>query len=126
MQDDTAYYAEEAATLGDRIVAARDAVSFSQKDLARRLGVKLKTVQAWENDRIEPRANKAQMMSGVLGVSLIWLLSGEGEGVAEPTDTPELSEDVQKVLGDIQKLKAELATSTRKLSSIEKRLRAAL
>jgi len=123
---DTAWYAEEAATLGDRVVAAREAAGLTQKDLARQLGVKLKTVQAWEDDRSEPRANKAQMISGVLGVSLTWLLSGEGEGVPDPIDAPELNKDVSAVLGDIHKLKAELSQSLRSLSAIEKQLRRAL
>jgi transcriptional regulator with XRE-family HTH domain len=36
----------------------------SQADLARKLGVKLKTdPQNWENDLAEPRANKLQMLS---------------------------------------------------------------
>lgn len=124
--DDTAYYAEEAATLGDRVVAAREATGMTQKDLARQLGVKLKTVQGWEDDRTEPRANKAQMMSGVLGVSLTWLLSGEGEGVAEPVETQELGTDLSAALNDIRKLKAELSQSVRQLGAIEKRLRRVL
>ncbi|WP_058313255.1 helix-turn-helix domain-containing protein [Shimia thalassica] len=124
--NDTAYYAEEAATLGDRVVAAREAMGMTQKDLARQLGVKLKTVQGWEDDRTEPRANKAQMMSGVLGVSLSWLLSGEGAGVPEPVETPELGTDLSSALRDIRKLKVELSQSVRQLGAIEKRLRRVL
>ncbi len=123
---DTSYYGDEAATLGDRIVAAREAVGYSQKKLASRLGVKLKTVQGWEEDRTEPRANKAQMMSGILGVSLVWLLSGEGEGVLEPTDTTSGSEDIQGILDEIRSLRTDMAQTTRKLSTVEKRLRARL
>ena len=44
------YYGEDIATLGDRIAAGREAIGLTQKDLARRLGVKLKTVQSWETD----------------------------------------------------------------------------
>ncbi len=126
LNNDAAYYAEEAATLGDRVVAAREAMSMTQKDLARQLGVKLKTVQAWEDDRTEPRANKAQMMSGVLGVSLTWLLSGEGDGLPEPVEMPELGTDLSSTLNDIRQLKAELSQSVRKLGAIEKQLRRAL
>lgn len=125
LSNDSSYYGEDAATLGDRIVAAREALGFSQKDLARRLGVKLKTVQGWEEDRTEPRANKAQMMSGILGVSLLWLLSGEGEGVHEPSDTPAEPDEVKAILDDIRTLKADLSQASRKLSTVEKRLRAA-
>lgn len=126
ISNDTSYYGDEAATLGDRIVAAREAVGYSQKKLASRLGVKLKTVQGWEEDRTEPRANKAQMMSGILGVSLVWLLSGEGEGVLEPTDTTSGSEDIQGILDEIRGLRTDMAQTTRRLSTVEKRLRARL
>ena len=54
----------------------------SQSKLAKRLGVKLKTLKGWENDVSEPRANKLSMMAGMLNVSLLWLLSGEGDGPA--------------------------------------------
>ncbi len=126
ISNDTSYYGDETATLGDRIVAAREAVGYSQKKLASRLGVKLKTVQGWEEDRTEPRANKAQMMSGILGVSLVWLLSGEGEGVLEPTDTTSGSEDIQGILDEIRSLRTDMTQTTRKLSTVEKRLRARL
>ena len=126
ISNDTSYYSDDAATLGDRIVAAREAVGYSQKKLASRLGVKLKTVQGWEEDRTEPRANKAQMMSGLLGVSLVWLLSGEGEGVIEPTDTTSGSEDIQGILDEIRSLRTDMAQTTRRLSTVEKRLRARL
>lgn len=120
------YFSDDAATLGDRIAAGREALGFSQKDLARLLGVKLKTIQSWENDRTEPRANKAQMLSGVLGVSLIWLLTGEGEGVPEPTEIAALPESVKDILDEMRVLKSDMSKAARKLSSLEKRLRAAL
>lgn len=126
ISNDTSYYSDEAATLGDRIVAAREAVGYSQKKLASRLGVKLKTVQGWEEDRTEPRANKAQMMSGILGVSLVWLLSGEGEGVFEPSDATSGSEDIQGILDEIRTLRTDMTQTTRRLSTVEKRLRARL
>jgi len=119
-----AYYGEDVATLGDRIVAAREAMEFSPEDLSCRLGVKLNTVQSWEGDHAEPRGNKAQMLSGVLGVSITWLLTGEGDGVPEPrTDdgTPALLKDV---LDDMRNLKSDISQSARKLNSLEKRLRA--
>lgn len=124
--NDTAYYAEDAATLGDRVVAAREATGLTQKDLARQLGIKLKTVQAWEDDRSEPRANKVQMMSGLLGVSLTWLLSGQGEGIPEPVEEPELGADMSSTIVEIRKLKGELSKSMRQLGVIEKRLRRSL
>ena len=65
-------------------------------------------------------------MSGLLAVSLTWLLSGEGDGVPEPIEMPELGADLTATLSDVRKLKAELSQSVRKLGAIEKRLRRAL
>ena len=54
MQDDQTdpdnWYSEEQATFGDRVAGARDAVGLSQAELARKLGIKLKTLRAWEED----------------------------------------------------------------------------
>lgn len=77
MTSDFDWYGPEAATFGDRIAAARDAAQMTPEQLARRLGVKLRTLQNWENDLSEPRANKLSMISGLLNVSMIWLLTGE-------------------------------------------------
>lgn len=65
-------------TLGGRIQKARAARGLSTAQLARRLGILSKTIQNWEADRSEPRANKLQMLAGVLSVPLLWLLDGEG------------------------------------------------
>lgn len=78
------YWAADVATLGDRIAAAREATGMTEKQFARRLGVKTRTVQDWEEDRSEPRANRLSMMAGMLGVSVIWLLTGQGDGLADP------------------------------------------
>jgi transcriptional regulator with XRE-family HTH domain len=67
-------------TLGGRLLRAREATGLSLKELADRLGVRPATVQAWENDRSQPRANRMQMMAGLLNVSLSWLLHGIGSG----------------------------------------------
>ena len=74
--DGPGWYDPEATTFGDRMTGAREASGLSQSELAKRLGVKVKTIRAWENDQSEPRANKLQMLAGLLGVSIMWLLSG--------------------------------------------------
>lgn len=88
MTDDVTYgpgwYDADTATLGDRITGAREAAGLSQPELARRLGVRLATVRAWEDDQAEPRANKLQMLAGLLGVSIMWLLTGTGDGLDGP------------------------------------------
>ena len=66
-------------TLGGRITLARESADLTDKELASRLGVMIKTVRHWEADRTEPRGNKLATLSGVLGVSLIWLMTGQND-----------------------------------------------
>ncbi len=119
------WYSHEAATFGDRVAAGRETLGLSQSELARKLGVKLRTVQAWEDDRTEPRANKLQMLAGVLNVSLIWLLRGEGEGVAAPGDSG-IDGDVAALLTEIRQIRGAFLQSADRLGALEKRLRGAL
>ncbi|MGB5559320.1 MAG: helix-turn-helix transcriptional regulator [Paracoccaceae bacterium] len=122
----TDWYSDDAATFGDRMAAARDVTGLSQHDLATRLGVKDKTIKAWENDTAEPRANKLQMLAGVLNVSMRWLLTGEGEGVAAPDDQTEISADISGLLAEMRELRGQAATLAERIGRLEKRLRAGL
>jgi len=74
----TDWYGAETATFGDRLAGAREAAGLSQEELATRLGVRLETLIGWEEDAADPRANRLQMLAGMLNVSLMWLLTGEG------------------------------------------------
>lgn len=121
--DSQNWYSDETATFGDRVAGAREAAGISQSDIARRMGVKLKTIAAWEEDLSEPRANKLQMLAGVLNVSLVWLLTGEGEGVAAPDEAQAISPNVQSTLLEIRALKAEMIGAAEKLGRLEKALR---
>lgn len=78
------WYADDKATLGDRITAAREAAGIERRDLAAQLGLRSRTLRGWEEDEREPRANQLQMLAGVLGVSLIWLMTGRGEAPGAP------------------------------------------
>jgi len=119
------WFDPDATTFGDRVAGAREHAGMTQGDLAKRLGVKLKTLKAWEDDQSEPRANKLSMMAGLLNVSLLWLLSGEGDGPDTPT-VGELSPDISEMLTEIRDIRAQLAFSTDRLGRIEKSLRAKL
>ncbi|GAB4288552.1 MAG: helix-turn-helix transcriptional regulator [Roseovarius sp.] len=119
----TGWYDPEATTFGDRLAGAREHAGMSQVDLARRLGVKLKTLQAWENDQSEPRANRVSMMAGLLNVSLMWLLTGEGPGPSAPAETGQLSGEVNALLGEIRDIRAQLARAADHLGRVEKALR---
>jgi len=120
------WYSDDAATFGDRMAAAREVTGLTQQDLAARLGVKDKTIKAWENDTAEPRANKLQMLAGVLNVSMRWLLTGEGEGVAAPEDRVELSADISALLAEMRELRGQAVTLAERIGRLEKRLRAGL
>ena len=120
------WYSNEAATFGDRVAAGREALGISQSELAKQLGIKLRTLQHWENDLSEPRANKLMMLSGVLNLSLRWLLSGEGEGLSEPEEISEMPPDVRMLLADLRELRAQAARTADRLGILEKRLRTAL
>lgn len=124
MQDD--WFGEDAATFGDRLAGAREAAALSQVELAEQLGVPLESVEAWENDLREPRANRLQMLSGLLGVTLRWLLTGTGNGPDAPEDAASLPADAVTILGEIRKLRVDLANSSERLGQLEKQLRAAL
>lgn len=80
MQDTAHIYSQkpDLDTMGGRLSRARDAAGLTVSELARRLGVKNSTLQAWESDRSQPRANRLAMLAGVLNISPSWLLYGVG------------------------------------------------
>lgn len=117
------WYGPDAATFGDRVLAAREAADMTQAQMARRLGVKKSTVAAWEQDLSEPRANKLSMMSGVLNVSMSWLLTGEGDDLTEPATADEQSADYQALLRELRGLREDLRRQTERAGRIEKTLR---
>ena len=123
--DEINWYSNEAATFGDRVAAARDARQMTQKQLAKRLGVGLKTVEGWENDVSEPRANKLQTLSGVLNVSIPLLLTGEGLGV-DPANEDISLPDIAEILAEMRVLRTDLQRSAERLGVIEKRLKGVL
>lgn len=125
-QDAEGWFDNESATLGDRITGAREAAAMTQKELAKRLGVKLATIRSWENDMSEPRANKLSMLAGLLNVSMRWLLEGEGEGISAPEETVPLSEDAQALLREIRAMKVAANKTANRLGGLEKRLASVL
>ncbi len=120
------WYGPDMATFGDRIAAAREAAGLSQKELARRLDVKHGTLRGWEDDLSEPRANKLAMMAGLLNVTMAWLLTGEGDGVAPPVDETPVAADINAVLVEIRDLKTQISAAADRLGRLEKTLRTKL
>ncbi|WGH78090.1 helix-turn-helix domain-containing protein [Jannaschia ovalis] len=117
------WYHPDLTTFGDRLSGARTAAGYTQAQLAENLGVKLKTIRAWEEDRAEPRANRVSMLSGVLNVSLVWLMTGTGEGPAVTLSTEQTDDEL---LGEVARLRREAARLTDRLALLEGRLRSRL
>ena len=117
------YHSEETATFGDRLAAAREEARLSQKELAQRVGIKTSTLRNWEEDLSEPRANRLSILSGILGVSLRWLLTAEGEGLTAPEEDAPVTADVADVLNEVRAVRAQLTASNDRLAKLEKRLR---
>lgn len=123
---DSAYFSEETATFGDRLAAARRAAGLKQESLSRNLGIKLKTLLSWEDNVSEPRANKLQMIAGVLNVSIIWLLTGEGEGVKDPwredVEAPAATPDLAEAVAEIRAVRAANRALGERLLKLERLL----
>ncbi len=120
------WYSEETATFGDRLAGAREAMGLTQKELAQRLGVRTKVIEGWEEDLKEPRANRLQMLAGMLNVSLMWLLTGEGDGIDAPDMQPAMSAESAALLPEIRQIRTEMSDLAERLGRLESRLRLAL
>jgi transcriptional regulator with XRE-family HTH domain len=126
MQDSNDWYGPDAATFGDRLAAAREAAQMTQAELARRLGVRLATLRSWEDDHSEPRANRLSMLAGLLNVSMMWLINGQGEGLDHPDAEKALSSSAADVLAELRDLRADMVARTEQLGRLEKKLRQVL
>lgn len=120
------WYSGEVATFGDRLAGAREAAGMSAEDLARRLGVRVATLRQWEEDLSDPRANRLQMLAGMLNVSLRWLLTGEGDGLDGPATPGTLTPTAQSTLADLARMRAQLLALSQEMGQMEKRLRTML
>jgi transcriptional regulator with XRE-family HTH domain len=125
------WYSEATAPFGDRLFAAREAGGRSVAELARRIGVGDKTVRGWEDDQSEPRANRMQMLAGLLNVSLRWLMTGEGPGVAPPVDetAPGAAPDaaaLAELRAEVKALRGLLRQAAEQTTRLDRRLAAVL
>ncbi len=123
MTDENDWYGPDSATFGDRLADARDAAGMSQSQMARRLGVKKATIAAWENDLSEPRANKLSMMAGMVNVSIMWLLTGEGEGMDAPQEVTEDAPELAEIVAELRSIRGEMRASAERAAKLEKKLR---
>ena len=122
MIDDLDWYGPETATFGDRLSAAIEKSGMTQKLVAKRLGIKLVTLKSWEQDISEPRANRLSMLAGLLGVSVMWLLHGEGDGVEHSDKETQVPQEINDLLFEIRAVQTGLLSSADKLAKLEKQL----
>jgi len=123
MTDETDWYGPDAATFGDRLAGAREAAGMTQAQMARRLGVKKATIISWENDLSEPRANRLSMMAGMINVSIMWLLTGEGEGMDAPFELGEDALDLAGAVAELRAIRGEMRANAERAARLEKKLR---
>ena len=109
-------------TMGSRIEQARNQVGLSTAQLARRIAVKRQTLENWENDRSEPRADRLMKLAGVLQVPLIWLLTGDTprESTSQPsaTETSRITGKLERAVAmqqDLAALLIEVSADVRRL-----------
>lgn len=126
MDDIKDWYGPDMATFGDRLAAAREMAEMTQPELARRLGVRLATLRSWEEDLSEPRANRLSMMAGLLNVSMMWLINGQGEGLDAPLDEVTLPASVTDILNELRDIRADMMQRVEQVGRLEKKLRLAL
>lgn len=101
----------EQVLFGERLGNAREASGMSREDLANRLGVKLETVDNWENGKVQPRANRLQTIATLLNVPLLWLLAGSqqvprSQAAGSPKEL--LLQKIDELDGVVETLKSEL------------------
>lgn len=120
---DADWFDPDTTTFGDRLTGAREAAGLDVETLASRLGVRPKTIRAWEDDRAEPRANRVSMLAGLTNVSLVWLMTGAGAGPrAEPSGGSGLGTGA--LLAELDALGRDAAGLNARIADLAGRLRA--
>ncbi|MEQ8665135.1 MAG: helix-turn-helix domain-containing protein [Rhodospirillales bacterium] len=90
------------ATLGGRILMARDARGLTVSQVSRLMGVLPKTFSNWETDSSEPRFNQLHRLAAVLHVPPMWLIGGSGDN--NVIDDDEATQPIDETAGLSRKL----------------------
>ncbi|MDU8941869.1 helix-turn-helix domain-containing protein [Ovoidimarina sediminis] len=116
-------FVEEAAgeSLPERLCLARQRQDYSRADLSNLIGVTEGTITRWEQGRSAPRSNRMAILAGALGVSMRWLLSGQGD-MSQPADPANTKPDRDDLLRELTGIAREVDLSLQALSRIETRL----
>ena len=109
------------ATLGGRIAFARARAELSTAQLARRLGVKTRTLANWERELTVPRTNRLVMLAQFLSVAPAWLLEGEANYAPQA-----VSLDISQIKARIKQARGTLKNLSNHVESLEQQLEDAL
>lgn len=120
------WFDPDETTFGDRVAGAREMANMTQAELARRVGVTIKSLQDWEDDLGSPRALRLSMLAGLLNVSLPWLLTGEGDGPGDPVEATSYVRGGHQLLDEIREISAQMKLSAERLNRVEEELQALL
>ena len=112
---DYGHYRAQDDTLGGRISLARESAMQSIEEAASQLGVATQIWMDWECDRASPESYHMPLMTGVLRISLPWLVTGQGLG-----PTPFVS------ASDVGEIRRELRTATSDAICAQNRVQALL
>ena len=111
---------EEIQSLGGRIFNSRKKAGLSLHMTANLLGVRPKTLQAWENDQSEPRVNKLVSLSGILGVSPTYFLAEEGNDGENIVTISGRNQKIMELLNrEVELVKAMQKEQTKSIKKIE-------
>lgn len=106
--------------IGPRIRVARENAGLALSEAARKLGVTEATLEAWESGEEEPRANRLQMLAGLLNVSLPWFLEGrEDEYMAARPDAEDdaLRAELAEIRVRLEEIRLLVASAENRLAS---------
>jgi transcriptional regulator with XRE-family HTH domain len=114
------------STTGHRIEQARTQLGFSLSQLARRVGVKTKTLENWENDRSGPRVDRLVKLSGILQVPLIWMLTGDTphstDSLPVVSETANIAQKLERAMAMQQELAALLIDASADIARLQREL----
>ncbi|MCQ0092311.1 helix-turn-helix transcriptional regulator [Roseovarius sp. M141] len=116
------WFDPDTTTFGDRLAGARELAGMTQEELAKRLGVKEKTMDDWENDVRDPRAMRLSMLAGLLNVSLLWLLTGEGDGPGDPGVATSYVRGGIQLMEEIREISVQMKLNAERLVRVEQEL----
>lgn len=87
-------------TTGELIKQARQNSNMTQKELAEKVGVSYQMIQAWENNRRNPKTETLKKIAAALGVEWYELLADEP---ASPEELKEFEENMRQRIAEIRR-----------------------